>query len=219
MTESGFEIVEGVLEPEECDALAAALPPGTRGRAGARHLMSHPAVRRLAESDRLLPIAGRHAGLGAIPYRATLFEKSGLRNWLVVWHQDTTLPLASRTENSDWGPWSVKDGILYAHAPARALAGIVALRIHLDASTPENGPLRVIPGTHTEGVLTDEQVFRRAHDRPSVDCLVGRGGVLAMHPLLLHASSKARGPEPRRVLHVEYAVSLDVGDGLRLKKA
>lgn len=219
MNDAGFEIHEGVLRPAECDALIAALPTGRRGRAGARHLMSHPAVRRLAEGDRLLPLARRHLGGGAIPYRATLFEKSGMRNWLVVWHQDTTLPLASRTENSDWGPWSVKDGVTYAHAPSRALAGIVALRVHLDASTPDNGPLRVIPGSHREGVLTDDQVFRTAKERAPVEVLVGRGGVMAMSPLLIHASSKARGPEPRRVLHLEYGASLNVGDGLSLRKA
>lgn len=219
MDDPGFDIVEGVATPAECDALIAALPTGRHGRAGARHLMSHPAVRNLAESDRLLSLARRRLGSGAAPFRATLFEKSGMRNWLVVWHQDTTLPLASRTENSDWGPWSVKDGVTYAHAPSRALAAIVALRVHLDASTAANGPLRVIPGSHREGVLTDEQVFRLAHERKAIDCLVSRGGVMVMRPLLIHASSKVRGPEPRRVLHLEYAASFDVGDGLRLMKA
>lgn len=219
MEEHGFEILEGVLNDVECDALRDSLSPDRRSRAGARHLMSRPTIRSLAADERLLTIARRHAGAGALPYRATLFEKSGVRNWLVVWHQDTTLPLASRSENSAWGPWSVKDGITYAHAPSAALATVVALRIHLDASTASNGPLRVIPGSHRLGVLCDEDVFRVARERPSVDCLVGRGGVLVMRPMVIHASSKSRGPEPRRVLHLEYAASLDVGDGLRLAEA
>jgi len=218
MEDRGFEITEGVIPAGDVDALLEALPPSKRGRAGARHLMSDPAVRSFARREALMAIARRHVGPGAVPYRATLFEKSGRSNWLVVWHQDTTLPLATRSEDSEWGPWSVKDGIPYAHAPSWALKTIVALRIHLDASTPRNGPLRVLPGSHRGGVLTDDDVFRRTK-AGAVDCLVGRGGVLAMRPLLIHASSKAEGPEPRRVLHVEYAASLDLGDRLRLAEA
>jgi hypothetical protein len=34
--------------------------------------------------------------------------------------------------------------------------------------------------------------------------------------LILHASSKAETDHPRRVLHIEYADSLEVDDGLRI---
>jgi ectoine hydroxylase-related dioxygenase (phytanoyl-CoA dioxygenase family) len=151
-----------------------------------------------------------------VPYRATLFEKSGRANWLVVWHQDTALPLASRIESDEWGPWSTKSGVLYAHAPAWALERIVALRVHLDASTSDNGPLRVLPDTHRAGVLSDDAVFALARRVEPVECEVGRGGVLAMRPLLIHSSSKARLDLPRRVLHIEYADTLDLGPGVRL---
>jgi len=79
-------------------------------------------------------------------------------NWLVPWHQDTALPLEERRDAPGWGPWSVKSGITYAHAPARALARVVALRLHLDDSRSDNGPLRVIPGTHRLRVLTDADI-------------------------------------------------------------
>jgi ectoine hydroxylase-related dioxygenase (phytanoyl-CoA dioxygenase family) len=178
--------------------------------------MSHPLVAELARGERLLGIARRWIGPGATPFRATLFEKSGEQNWLVVWHQDTALPLVNRLESLEWGPWSTKLGVQYAHAPAWALAKIVALRIHLDPSTPENGPLMVLPGSHERGVLSDEEVFRVAKaGRPSA-CLSGRGGVLAMRPLLIHSSSKAECPAPRRVLHLEYSAALDLADGIRL---
>src|SRR5579862_6340371 len=210
MNPSGYQITDRVLSSPACDALLDALSsgPGSRSRAGRRHLMSHPAVASLSRRDELLAIARGWLGAGAVPYRATLFEKSGDRNWLVVAHQDTTLPLAAPTRSSEWGPWSVKEGVTYGYAPTWALSHILALRIHLDASTPDNGPLRVIPGSHLHGVLSDDEVFRMARERPWVECLVGRGGVLAMRPLLIHASSKARTPDPRRVLHLEYAASL-----------
>ena len=218
MSDAGFWIEEGVLSRHECDSLVEALSRdrAARGRAGARHLMTRPAVAEVANDPRLLRLARPGLGEGAVPYRATLFEKSGRANWLVVWHQDTALPLASRFDSPGWGPWSQKAGILYAHAPAWALARVLALRIHLDASTAENGPLRVIPGSHLSGVLSDEEVFRVARGRRPFDCGVPRGGVLAMRPLLIHSSSKSRADAPRRVIHIEYADSLELAAGVRL---
>jgi len=117
------------------------------------------------------------------------------------------------------GPWSLKEGVVYAHAPANALARVVALRVHLDDSGAANGPLRVLPGTHREGVLTDEEIRALAPEVPSVDCLVANGGVLAMRPLLVHASSKSQSVVARRVLHIEYATSMTFAGGLDLATA
>jgi hypothetical protein len=221
MHDAGCWIEEGVLSDRECDELLLALDTESigRSRAGARHLMSHPAVAALADDDRLLTIACRALGTQAVPFRATLFEKSARSNWLVVWHQDTALPLASHVDSPEWGPWSTKAGVLYAHAPAWALSRVVALRVHLDACHAENGPLRVVPGSHRHGVLTDEEVFRMARAQPSVDCLVPRGGVLAMRPLVIHSSPKTVTAEPRRVLHIEYADSLELLGVIRLAVA
>jgi hypothetical protein len=222
MAGAGYQISEQVFTADECQRLIGAIcgdAGPARGRAGARHLMSHPAVAELAHHRRLLDIASRGLGGSAVPFRATLFEKSGRSNWLVVWHQDTALPLAERFESSEWGPWSAKAGILYAHAPGWALARVLALRVHLDDSSAANGPLRVLPGSHELGVLSDEEVFRLAKNRPRAECHVRRGGVLAMRPLLVHSSSKSQTVDPRRVLHIEYADSLDLAAGVRLAVA
>jgi hypothetical protein len=214
----GFYIEDQVLSPDECDSLAEVLskPYRTGNRAGVRNLMANQAVRSLACDARLLTQAGRFIGRRAVPYRATLFEKSGRANWLVIWHQDTVLPLESHFDSSEWGPWSSKAGVIYAHAPAWALNRVIALRIHLDASTKLNGPLRVIPGSHILGVLAERNVITHAYDSEQIECLAPRGGVIAMRPLLIHASSKVNGDLPRRVLHIEYIDSLDLGDGIRI---
>jgi hypothetical protein len=39
---------------------------------------------------------------------------------------------------------------------------------------------------------------------------------MAMRPLLIHSSSKARTAAPRRVLHIEYADSLQLDSDVRL---
>jgi ectoine hydroxylase-related dioxygenase (phytanoyl-CoA dioxygenase family) len=214
----GFAIAEGIVGDREIDALAEALASAglSRSRAGVRHAMRSAAVAAFARDARLVRVACGVLGQGAVPYRATVFDKSPTSNWLVVWHQDTALPLLRRQDVSGWGPWSEKAGVVYAHAPASALDRILALRIHLDDSTESNGPLRVLPGTHRHGVLSDEAMQARARECEPIDCLVARGGVLAMRPLIIHASSKSRTDAPRRVLHIEYAASMTVGEGLEL---
>lgn len=220
MSDKGFSIHHDIFSRHKCEELVEVLSQlPRRGRAGARHLMANPLVASLASDSRLISIAERTLGTRAVPFRVTLFEKTGHANWLVVWHQDTALPLSSPNNSPEWGPWSKKDGILYAHAPSWALSRIVALRIHLDPSKRENGPLRVIPGSHSNGVLADEHVFEIARTSAAVDCLVPGGGVLAMRPLLIHSSSKSVNGAPRRVLHIEYADSLDLSESVRLAVA
>ncbi len=215
---SGFEIVPGVLDQRDIADVAGSLEEEglERSRAGARHLMRHSIVQQVARDPRLVALASRFLGPSAIPFRATLFDKSPDHNWLVVWHQDTALPLRQRRDVAGWGPWSVKAGITYAHAPAAALSRVIALRLHIDNSGPDNGPLRVLPGTHTRGVMSDADVAQLARDVHAVDCVCPAGGVVAMRPLLIHASSKAETDQRRRVLHIEYADSLDLGAGLQL---
>jgi ectoine hydroxylase-related dioxygenase (phytanoyl-CoA dioxygenase family) len=178
-----------------------------RSRAGARHLLNLPEIQALARTPLLKSIADAWLGVDAIPLRATLFEKSAQSNWLVTWHQDTALPVSDRRHVPGWGPFSNKAGILHAIAPAAALNQIVAIRVHLDDSTVDNGPLRVLPGTHSRGVLADHEIDRFARTVTPVECTVAAGGLIAMRPLIIHASSKSRNDQPRRVIHFEYAAS------------
>jgi ectoine hydroxylase-related dioxygenase (phytanoyl-CoA dioxygenase family) len=217
-TDRGYAVYEDVFERGEMiralDSLSAATV--RRTKAGARHVLRLPEVCTLANDPRLTEIARQFLGGGAVPFRATLFDKSPAANWLVVWHQDTALPLRARVAAAEWGPWSTKAGILYAHAPAWALERVVALRVSLDDSSPANGPLRVLPNSHREGVLTDGQIERLSQTVPSVDCVAPAGGVVVMRPLTVHASSKSLDNRPRRVLHIEYADSARLSSDIEL---
>jgi ectoine hydroxylase-related dioxygenase (phytanoyl-CoA dioxygenase family) len=218
IAEQGFAIRNGVLTDSEISSFEnqlqlADLP---RSRAGIRHAMRNSAVAKTANHPRLLGLAQEVLGVEAVPYRATLFDKSPVSNWLVTWHQDTALPLREKREIAGWGPWSVKDNVIYAHAPAAVLSDVLALRLHLDHSGADNGPLRVLPRTHTLGVLSDDAMAVLAVEISPVECLTSLGGVLAMRPLLVHASSKSRSERPRRVLHIEYAAKTEITDGMRL---
>jgi ectoine hydroxylase-related dioxygenase (phytanoyl-CoA dioxygenase family) len=178
--------------------------------------MANHKIARIANSGDLLEIAQRYLGDEAVPYKATLFNKSGRANWLVAWHQDTAVPLTEKFDRAGWGPWSTKAGIRFAHAPPSILSRIIALRIHLDPSTTENGPLRVIPGSHKLGVLRDDEILKHARDKAPAECTAPKGAVVAMRPLLIHASSKSDNDAPRRILHIEYAASLDIDDDVKL---
>jgi ectoine hydroxylase-related dioxygenase (phytanoyl-CoA dioxygenase family) len=217
----GFAIIPEVLRREDISVLTATLDKSTlpRSRAGVRHVLRDPVVANVALDSRLLSIAQDILGGSAIPFRATFFYKSPKSNWLVAWHQDTALPLRERRETECWGPWSIKEGVNYAHAPASVLCRVIALRVHVDDSTAENGPLRVLPGTHSHGVLSDEQIHSLADEVRAVECLVPQGGVLAMRPLIVHASSKSQVAAQRRVLHIEYAAAFKLENGLELAVA
>jgi len=214
----GFATFPAVFLPHEMEQLTHDLEQSElrRSKAGIRHALRHEGIRDLAADSRLLSVAREILGHEAMPFRATLFDKSPQANWLVVWHQDTALPIRNRHDALGWGPWSVKDGITYAHAPATALCQVLALRVHLDESNANNGPLRVLSGTHVKGVLTDNDMEELARSITPIDCVVPQGGLLAMRPLIVHASSKSHSQIPRRVVHIEYAACTSFSAGLEL---
>src|SRR5512146_1306298 len=126
LQQSGFAILPGLFDPAGLDRIAMNIESIHRSRAGVRHLMRERGVAAFANQDCLLGIARDCLGDDALPFRATFFDKSPQSNWLVVWHQDTALPLQTRKDAAGWGPWSIKAGINYAHAPATALEKILA---------------------------------------------------------------------------------------------
>lgn len=205
--DAGFAILPALFSHEYLDQLLHDIDEsGTRrSRAGIRHALSLSPVTAVAREPQMIELAREVLGSEAFPFRATLFDKSPTANWLVVWHQDTALPLRERIDQPGWGPWSIKEGIDYAHAPATALSQVLALR--------------VLPATHTLGVLTDDSIHELAAQIAPVDCVVPKGGVVAMRPLVVHASSKSQIEMPRRVLHIEYAASESIVRPLQLAVA
>lgn len=62
-----------------------------------------------------------------------------------------------------------------------------------------------ISGSHREGILDSEELASWRDNRPHVICPAEIGDVIAMHPLILHSSSKSQSLAHRRVLAIEYA--------------
>jgi hypothetical protein len=211
----GFAIVPGVVAPEVVAQLIAALDatgpsPATLERGGRTYAMRDllrevPETRRLAESAPLRALVREVLGPGAFVVRGLLFDKTPEANWPVPWHQDLTIAVKARVEAPGFGPWTVKGGVPHVRPPIEVLQTMLTLRVHLDDCDATQGPLRVLPGSHARGRL-DAGAIRAWLDRVApVTCLVPRGGVLVMRPLILHASSPAIDPRHRRVVHLEYA--------------
>jgi len=217
----GFAVVASVFSRDRMNGISQEIAQlsAVRSRAVIRHALRLSPVAGIAGDHALIDLARSVLGPKAFPFRATLFDKSATANWLVVWHQDTALPLCHRIEYPGWGPWSVKEGIAYAHAPAGALSDVITLRVHLDDSTSANGPLRVLPGTHTLGVLSDDAIHDLINEISPMDCVCPKGGVVAMKPLIVHASSKSQIDARRGVLHIEYAASESIATPLQLATA
>ena len=76
---------------------------------------------------------------------------------------------------------------------------------------PCHGALCVIPGTHKKGIIRKE--ITPLDYSQEVICEVGRGGVLAMRPLLMHASKRSTSSLPRRIIHLEFS-NRELAEGL-----
>lgn len=190
---SGYLIVEGVLS-ETCVANISSLVKGLRiESAGTRNVLEYDWCRSVAEALRSHVEISPLLPPNPVAIQCIYFEKSKAQNWLVSLHRDSIFPIKARVESSEWGLWTQKEGKLYGRPPDRVLSSLVAIRLHLESNGEENGPLQVVPGSHS----TDQNTERR------ISCLVQAGGAVILRPQLLHASSKARSGI-RRVLHFVF---------------
>jgi ectoine hydroxylase-related dioxygenase (phytanoyl-CoA dioxygenase family) len=164
-----------------------------------------PAIHELANSSAIRSFVEPVLGPDVFAVRAIYFDKTPENNWPVAWHQDVAVPIKHKIAVAGFGPWTIKTGILHALAPAWVLEKMLTIRLHLDETTLANGALRVIPGSHRQGRLSPEEIRTQAAQSPAIACEVAAGDILAMRPLLLHASSPALHPSHRRVLHLEFA--------------
>jgi hypothetical protein len=106
LDDQGFEFPPEVIKPDIVSSLIRILEKSSLqcSRAGMRNAFQIDAVRFLAVDPSLTKFTKQALGDDAVPFRATLFDKSIHSNWLVVWHQDTALPLSQRRDAPGWGP-------------------------------------------------------------------------------------------------------------------
>lgn len=170
-----------------------------------RGLLAHPAVIRILSHEQFGEYLWSVVGRELVAVKATLFDKTSDSNWRVQWHQDRVIAVRDRMEVHGYGPWSTKLGVAHVEPPSSVLEQMLAVRIYLDECGPDNGPLRVISGSHMSGKLDEKAIQRRVAATTAVELRVSKGAVVIMRPLLIHASMPAQVPSHRRVLHIEFA--------------
>jgi ectoine hydroxylase-related dioxygenase (phytanoyl-CoA dioxygenase family) len=151
----------------------------------------HPAFRAIAFSKKiaeiLTPLIGTTSG---IRYQTgKLNMKSAAYGSAVEWHQD----------------WA-----FYPHTND----DLLAIGLYLDECGPDNGPLMVIPGSHTWPISDHhvEGVFCGAIDPATANidfskavALTGKAGSMTVHHVrLVHGSALNTSDRPRRLLLFQY---------------
>lgn len=111
-----------------------------------------------------------------------------------AWHQDAS----NRRYGSDL--WTDLDG----------RGSFVQIALAVDAMTPDNGPLRMIPGSHRRGFFANPTTGVLPQDQfdpaDAVDVELEPGDVALFGPFVVHGSSENTSDQSRRLFLQGYAV-------------
>lgn len=219
----GYAWIRGAVAPDavagalaewadvtRADPADSAVLTGASGPAyGARNLLDMwPRVvdllRGAAVREALVAVLGPGAGV----VRGLYFDKPPGHSWALPWHKDYSIAVRAHRESHVFTKPTVKAGVPHVIAPQAVLDRMVTVRVHLDDMVPENGPLRVIPGSH--------RFYDQRNDEPREAVSLGcrAGDALLMRPLLTHASGHSTGAgRHRRIVHLECAADRALADG------
>jgi hypothetical protein len=223
--ERGYAVLPGVFSNAEVDEIVrgltdainspqgadSALRSAEGGVYGARNILSlWPATAGVAcrppLPEALAAVLGPRYGL----VRGLYFDKPPGQTWALPWHKDLTVAVRdNRLPSRGFTKPTTKAGVPHAEAPQQLLEAMLTVRIHLDDVTEENGPLKVVPGSHRDG---KELCLG---DVPPESILVRAGDVLLIRPLVAHSSGRSHPDTSRhrRILHLEFAAVPELPDG------
>ena len=203
-----LEVFNGAFETESLSIRARS----SRGHVyAARNLVdSIPEVISVWRTGRMFQFLLNELGDSFGLVRALFFDKPPERTWSLPWHKDTSIAVKDNTiPSATLTRPTLKAKVPHVIANDDVLKQMLTLRIHLDDVTDENGPLRVIPGSHVSSLSEGPGIEH------AVTIYAKAGDVLAMRPLISHSSgASAEGTSRhRRILHLEFAASDILPDG------
>jgi ectoine hydroxylase-related dioxygenase (phytanoyl-CoA dioxygenase family) len=194
----GFAVFRNVVDPQLIEEGHAHVEwlrqryPGLRPE----HL-HHPLMRddafwvRLVTDSRLLDIAELFLGPNIVCFTSHYICKPARDGHAVLWHQDGAY-------------WDLR--------PMRA----VTLWLALDRSGPDNGCLRMLPGTQHQpllpimpqlespNMLASSIAFDAFREIKPIDVILNPGDVSVHHPHIIHGSEPNRSPHRRCGLDIGY---------------
>ncbi len=212
LAENGFIILPNSIDDSTLASSADAIEQVSITNTNFRRTNDLFAIRNLLqevpELDKLLwhapfnRLLDQVVGYGTDCVKAIYFDKPAGSNWVVPWHQDLQISVDRQESVARWTNWNRRHGQWRVQPSTYYLNYLTTVRIHLDECDETNGALKVIPGSHKRGILTDADL-QSLDKTQAVTCCVPKGGLLIMKPLLVHASGKSTGSGNRRVIHLE----------------
>lgn len=194
----GYVIVRNVLDPDLVREASNHVEwlmkknPGRRPEQLWQDLIPNdPFWVRLISDDRLLDVAQEFIGPNIALFASHYLCKPAGTGLTVLWHQD---------------------GSYWPLAPME----VVTLWLAVDDSTPENGCMRVIPGTQhvelqklkerrdVENVLNSEIDAGFVDESKAVDVILKAGDVSVHHPNVIHGSKANTSTKRRCGLTIRY---------------
>lgn len=211
--ENGFAIVGYIYSAEEVEKIKDLINNTDTSKATFRKsedlfairqfLKEIPDVAEIIFNTKLKKIIKEIFGNGYFVTKSIYFDKPGNSNWYVSYHQDITISVDKKINIDGFESWTVKQNQFAVQPPVEFLQGNFTVRIHLDDTNELNGALRVIPKTHNKGVFKADTIG--VEKDSEVACNVKKGGIMFMHPLLMHASGRTVNNQKRRVIHIEFS--------------
>ena len=202
----GFLLADIELSDDQCDYIATSLPSVVDQRGGGRGLLSHPTVLQLIRHRQLAQFLWALTGRELVAVAARLLDCGSTSETSTQWHQDRRVAVRERLDVQGYGPWTTRIGISQVEPPSSVLDQMVVVQVHLDHSATENHVLRLFPGSHRGGKLTADAISHLVETQAPVIRAIPKGSLVAMRPLLVHASSAAPTRLPHyRVLHIGFA--------------
>jgi hypothetical protein len=137
--------------------------------------------------------------------RAVTFNKTEASNWGVPWHQDRIIAVQQRHDVAGFGSWSLKSGAWHCEPPLEILARMLFVRLHLDPTDADSGPMEIAVGSSKEGLVSADRAEKAALKYPIEQCLAARGDVLVLNMLTLHRSRPAIRASTRSTIRVDFS--------------
>lgn len=194
---NGYVIFRDVLDGElikevngHVEWLQARHPDVRPEQLGHVYLRDDPFWVRLVSDERLLRIAERFIGPDIALFASHYISKPPYAGQPVLWHQDAAF-------------WPLEP------------MEVVTLWLAVDHSTPDNGCVRVVPGSHladiaamrdnteVESVLGKE-IAVEVDESDAVDMILAPGDVEVHHPKIVHGSKANNSPYRRCGLTIRY---------------
>ncbi|MEO5615673.1 MAG: phytanoyl-CoA dioxygenase family protein [Cypionkella sp.] len=137
--------------------------------------------------------------------RAVVFNKTEANNWGVPWHQDRLIPVVVQHNIEGFHNWSQKVGVWHCEPPLGFLNQMLFVRLHLDPTETDCGPMEIALGSHHAGIIPSAACDAAAATHKAELCTAQRGDILILHMLTLHRSRPAQQPSARRTLRIDFA--------------